>query len=470
MDKQQLSTYSWLNRVTDAQPYLKLYEEYSNLSMSQVGQYPVIATSDVHKEWERHLSDILFRVTGFSQFFGALAFQCQYKWTMAIPTAGALVLDGKFYVLINPLFLLEYLQKGEYQAFVIVHEVFHIFYEHGERGRESGFDPELFNIACDYYIHQSLEKMINAARTAIANVSLIPKDVFPICHDNKYANMTEEEIYAKLEEKQKQQQQQNGQGQGSGQGQNGNGNGNPDGDGEALDNPVQVESSGSGTSTANKQAVASAVRAAATQAQRSSSVGDAELGIIRRFLEVTEAKTDWRDEFADFFERTRDDRPTYSQYNRRSSDEVVLPSKEGERIKVGFGIDSSGSMGQSDLTEAASELQGLLEQIGTWEVNVATADSKAYVVAELRSDEEDDLSKIDLPGGGGTRMSAMVELFQDEWEDEYNVMVVFTDGHLQEGDILDVYDFETPLVVVVTSRGSVPEWLASEVTVIQIDK
>lgn len=451
--------YSWLEKASNVSEIAALHEEYSKLPMSSVGDdrgsVGVVATQGIKKEWERELSDALFRVTGFSQFFGSLAFQCKYKWSLDLDTAGAVVIGDKFYVLMNPIFMFNFLKKGEYHSFTIVHEVNHIFFEHGDRCKEAGYDHILFNEACDYFIHCKMDDMVKANRTAVANLELLPKELFEICFDRKYDGMTEDEIYRDLEKNAKKQKSDQSA---------------DDGKGKAFDRPVETQQDSSGTSTATKQAVASAVRAAATQAQRSNSVGNAELGIIRRFLEMTEPTVSWRDQLADFFEKTRDDRPTYSKYSRRSSDEVVFPSKEGERIRVGFGIDTSGSMSQNELTEAASELQGLLDQIGTWEVDVATADTKAYKVCSMSSDEEDDLGDLDLPGFGGTRMSAMVELFQDEWgDDEYNVMIIVTDGRLEHGDILNVYEHEVPLIVVVTSDGEVPQWLAEEVTVIQIN-
>lgn len=468
-DSYTMKPYSWIpdNEVSE---YATKLNELRALPSSGVGggtvevngenvrvkNMPTIAKSAVNPEWERELSDVLFRVSGFSQFFSSLAFQCQYLWSIDVPTAGALSKGGKFYVLINPLFFMDYLKKGAYRAFVVVHEVWHIFYDHGMRGAEQGYDPSLFNTACDFYIHQCMERMIKqGAKTG--TVEMLPEDVFKICHDAKYAGMTEDEIYQSLLEKQKNQK--NGGGSG-GQGQ------------AAFDaNPDVAEDEGS-SSTANSQAIASAVRAAAVQASRNKNAGGAELGIIRDFLEMTEPKVDWRDEFSEFFERVRDgdDRPTYSIYNRRSTEDMIIPSQDAVKIKVGFGIDTSGSMSAEDLTEAMSELQGIIDQVGTWEVDVVSADTKAHPIASLSSENEDDLSSIQLQGGGGTRMGVMVDHFQQEWgDDAYNVMVIFTDGYLMEGDIIEQYEWEIPLIVVVTRKGRVPEWLAEEVKVIQIN-
>ncbi len=463
--------YSW---VPDSEvgKYSALVEKYRNLPSGAIGggtievngkdtkieSLKTIAKQHVPSEWERELSDVLFRVTGFSQFFGALAFQCKFYWSLDLPTAGAMALGTNFYVIINPIFFMEYLQKGAYRSFAIVHEVWHIFYEHGMRGAEAGYDPKLFNVACDYYIHSSMDAIIrNGAKTG--SVELLPKDVFEICFDRKYDGWTEDEIYKDLEEEQKK----NGGSKsgGSGGGKNGQ---------QAFDLPPESNSGDGGSSSATSQEIASTIRAAATQAQMGKGVGDAEMGIIRKFLEMSEPKVDWRDQFANFFERTRDDKPTYAYYNRRSTDEVVFPSREGEKIRVGFGVDTSGSMSDSDLTEAMTELHGIVDQIGNWQIDVASCDSKAFMLAQLSSENEDDPTAVSLKGGGGTVMSHMVELFQQEWgDDAYNVIVIFTDGYLSHGDILNVYEHEIPLIVVVTRNGSIPEWLKDEVTVIQVN-
>lgn len=476
-----------------------VFSEFENVQMNPTPFRGVttIPNKWVKSEWETGLSDILFGVVGFSHFFGALAFRCDIKWTFSIPTAGAGVGNGKFYIYLNPFFLFEYLQKHQYRTFVIVHEIFHIFYEHNLRGEAAGYDAELFNMAADYYNHCAMNQMLINSPRCRNNLELLPKSVFPICFDTKYDGMTEDEIYKTLVKEAKERQGESGgddkstdsgssnqsEGQGGssqqgdekedergqrGQGQQGQPLNRPSYDyskidGEAFDSVPMSSDVDDASINRTKMEISSAIRAAAVQAQKANSIGDAEADIIRRFLELSEPKVDWREQCMEFFENTRDQLLTYSHYNRRSTHEILFPSKAGEFIRVFWGVDTSGSMGADDLTMAASELQGFLDQIDGWEVVVATADTKAYEIATLRSEEEDSLHtvEVDFKGGGGTRMSALVALAQEERDDEeeYDFMVIITDGHLMPGDITDVYEEEIPLLVLVTDWGQIPEWL-----------
>lgn len=438
-----------------------LRDELAERPIYTMGGVPCIQTKFVDREWERNLSDLLFRITGTSQFFGALAFQCRYHWSVNIPTAGAAVLNGSFHVVMNPLFMFHLLEKQSWQAFVIVHEVFHIFYDHYHRGESAAYNQQLFNVACDFYIHSTLDKLISSnPNSAVAGIEMIPKEVFPLCFDKKYDGMTEDEIYRDLLEEIKNNPQ-SGQGE-EGEGDNGgvgstyvSANGQ-----QALDAPVQGDDgqSAEGNSTKNRFAVASAVRQAAVTASKSKMVGDVEAGIIRAFTEATEPRVDWKSEFMDYFETVRDCNLTYAAFNRRSNETVVFPSKTGEFIRVAFMVDTSGSMSDDDLGMAMTELQSILTQFTNWEVIVYSCDTTAYEIATLTSDECDDLTdlKIDLKGGGGTVMAPMIRMMQERDEDPFNVAVLVTDGYLNDGDIESAYEGEIPMVVLVTETGKVP--------------
>lgn len=455
-----------------------------------------VSKKAVDRDWEIKLSDILYAVTGVSHFFSGMAFRCEYLWTLDIPTAAAGAYRGKFYIFINPVFMFSFLTDIRWRTMVVIHEVFHIFYQHPERGEAGGYDHKTFNQAADFYIHSTFNQMIKHSERAKTNMALIPKDLFPLCFDTKYDNMTEEEIYAKLIEEQPPQSSQSdegdeegdggvpgdgdgdpsdGEGNGSGEGEgksgkgSGSGSGGDDGD-QSLDVHLKPGDKTSGDKARTKAEVASTIRQAANQAQRSNSVGEFEMGMIRKFIELSEPEVDWHEQIADYFEKVRDQRMTYSIYSRRSNDSVIFPSKDGEYIRAFFGVDSSGSMGQNDLNMAASELQGFLDQIPQWTVDVATADTKAYFIETLESEMEDDLFSVDVEfrGGGGTRMSSMVELAQEDHDEEYQVMIIITDGYLMPGDIIDVYESEIPLLVIITEHGVVPPWLEEEVTVIQM--
>lgn len=123
---------------------------------------------------------------------------------------------------------------------------------------------------------------------------------------------------------------------------------------------------------------------------------------------------------------------TYSRPNRRSN------SRVGQLIKSGFvsyeptvlvGLDVSGSMGQEELDDALSEINGLLKTLHT-NVTIVSVD-----VDIVESNTVSNIQSLKLKHGGGTEMNAFAQYVRNlPAKKQPNITILLTDGILWDGD------------------------------------
>lgn len=143
---------------------------------------------------------------------------------------------------------------------------------------------------------------------------------------------------------------------------------------------------------------------------------------------------------------------TYRRPHRRQAcyGELIMPSFFQPRPRPGFLIDTSGSMGDSQLARAVSELAGLTRQLGYGsEVVVACCDAAVHDVRAVFSS-----TQVELYGGGGTDMSAGLRAFTDRPRAPIDLLVIVSDCHTP-------WPVEAPPFPVITIRvgdGAPPVW------------
>ncbi|WP_377273839.1 VWA-like domain-containing protein [Peterkaempfera sp. SMS 1(5)a] len=118
---------------------------------------------------------------------------------------------------------------------------------------------------------------------------------------------------------------------------------------------------------------------------------------------------------------------TYRRPSRRSAAlrGVVLPSLRRPLPRVTVVIDTSGSMGDGELTAALTEVTGVLREVGLQgnRVTVLACDADVHTVSRVVTAEQ-----ITLAGGGGTDMRVGISAAL-AMRDRPNVVVVLTDGY-----------------------------------------
>lgn len=103
---------------------------------------------------------------------------------------------------------------------------------------------------------------------------------------------------------------------------------------------------------------------------------------------------------------------------------MVLPSLRRPLPRVAVVIDTSGSMGESEIAAALAEVTGVLREVGIRgnRVTVLACDADVRAVSRVTSAEQ-----ITLSGGGGTDMRVGIAAAL-EVRERPHIVIVLTDG------------------------------------------
>lgn len=177
-------------------------------------------------------------------------------------------------------------------------------------------------------------------------------------------------------------------------------------------------------------------------------LGDA----LRRRLDQLRAPTvPWQEVLRQFVTSAYGGERRWLPPNRRYiSRGLYLPSRRTERLRLVVAIDTSGST-QPWLQEFASELVGLVQSFGRYELTLICCDEEIRSVREF--DDSNPLTSHDLvfDGGWGTDFRPVFEWLEAEGSDA-DVLVFLTDG---EGPAPEVGP-RIPVLWALTEGGEAP--------------
>jgi len=361
------------------------------------------------KEIEDKILRARIRLLLGQPFFGSLCLRLKFL-PHDVPTMAT---DGQR-ILYNPAFV-EGLRPEELEA-TLAHEVLHcVLGHHCRRGKR---DAELWNRAADLAINPML----------VANGFTLPAGALL---DGAFAGLSAEEIYARLP------QENTGPGGQSTDEQSAPGHGTansaeagaqampsadggggrstqqpklpagkgdsrmpqPGGFGEVLD---AGSAEGSPAPEAEKIRQAQEWNIAAEQAMRSSSgQGRHPAGLERLLSESRKPKRDWRALLRDFIAARTPSDYRWSPPNRRYiAAGLYLPSVERKGLgTVVVAVDTSGSIGRTELEQFAGELSAISEEAQPETIHVVYCDCAVQSVQQFAAGETMELQP---KGGGGT--------------------------------------------------------------------
>lgn len=297
--------------------------------------------------------------------------------------------------------------------FVVLHECYHKLFRHLTTWKHLWEDDaQLANVACDYVINLMI---VDDNKDGFA---VIPKDkqgnVIGLI-DKKYVGMDSEQVFKLLKK--------DGQGQGQGQG---------------FD---EHDWEGAAQMTDEEQHqlaedIDEAVRQGALTAGKLGTGGN------RAIDSLLQPEVDWKEVLREFVTTTcvGSDYSTYSRPNRRyASADVYMPSGVSQQVdELVVAIDTSGSIGQPELTKFLSEIQGVVANVNPRAVRVLYWDTK--VCADEMYENETSTNTGGMPlsslisstkpaGGGGTDVRCVNTYMQDN-QITAQAVIVLTDGYL----------------------------------------
>jgi predicted metal-dependent peptidase len=305
--------------------------------------------------------------------------------------------------------------------FVVAHENGHKMYRHLTTWKKlHDENHRLANAACDYVINLML-KDLDPTESVIA----MPR--FPVGHpmagkvmglvDERFRGMNSKQVFDILKEEQE-----NG------------GSGDGDGDGEGGFDDHDWDDAKDMTEQEKKELereIDQAIRQGMMAQQKIAGTG-AGGGLDRELADLLEPKVNWREVLRDFVKSicNSKDASSWRKVNRRFlSTGTYMPSLIGEKVgHLVIAIDTSGSVGDEELSEFLSEVKGIAE-----EVNPACVDllywGSSVVGHETYGDGEatNIINSTRPKDGGGTSPSCVSEYLKEK-NIKPECVIILTDG------------------------------------------
>jgi predicted metal-dependent peptidase len=384
---------------------------------------PCALTPIEEKKWEETRVALLWKCPAFTHILYSMLDQLDSKhvamFTKDIPTAAT---DGVG-ILINPEFFFK-LNLYE-RVFVLAHEIMHAILNHcilgwnlAQRGKvrysdgkELPYEQTIMNIAMDLVINDVLVD---------GKIGTMPQVG---AHDPKVATHADSflDAYRKIFEQAKK------------GGKGGKGDGKSGFEGKGFDDHLAPgQSQGKDPSQAKSErneAEWNTNIAAAAQAARVQ--GKLPAGLDRLLKELLEPAVDWREKIQALFAR----RLGNGSYDWRRPDrrlivrDIYSPGRSGFGSEcVVVGADTSGSIGERELSMFFAEVSGILEDVRPKRLFLVWCDAQVHRVDELN--DPSDLNTVrckGAPGGGGTSFVPVFDWIAKQGL-SVDALVYLTDG------------------------------------------
>lgn len=426
-------------------------------------------------------------------FFASLVMHAPMALDSGIETA---LTDGEK-IVFSPDFM-ETLDDKEL-TFIILHEVMHMALNHCHRNVE-GIDHFVQNVAADIIVNSNILQGYNMDLSWITLKEygesmhrFKGKEGYEYDLETLCRLMNEEMADDAADSGEKDG---NGEGDGeSGEDDNGeggedndgegnrkgtsDGNGSPDGGGSPSGNgrpggfDDHSEWKGGASGTEQREAkitwenrileansVAKTVEEIMKSALGGTGCGSVPTGLERLIKELTTPRLDWREILNDFVQEEITDY-SFNPPDRRFQDSPFLLPDYNEKditpINILFMIDTSGSMGDQQVTECYSEVYGAIQQFGG-KLRGWLGFFDAEVVEPKPFESEEDFKVIKAEGGGGTSFQCILDYVRDEWKeaDPPESIIILTDGiapYPEEEDANGI-----PVLWIINNEMVTPPW------------
>ena len=342
-------------------------------------------------------------------FFGQLA--TRMTLTNADAWCGTAATDGrKFY------YNSEFVDKMPLKQleFLVGHEILHAVYDH--MGRRGDRQPRLSNIAADYCVNQDLIEQRIGEKISVC----------PILFDNKFKDMSYEEVYDQLYQNAKKfnidQHEQMILDDHLEEDENGNGGSGDDDEDEQGGKRPRL-------SKEERDAIKDEIKGAVIAAAQSAGAGNLPSGVKRLLRDLTEPVIGWKELLQQQIQSTIKNDYTWARPSRKGwhMDAIMPGLKPGEMIDVCIAMDQSGSISEEDSKAFLGEIKGIMEAFDEYKITLWCFDTEIYNVQTYTSDNIDDIMEYEPAGGGGTDFMANWEFMKDN-AIEPKKFIMFTDG------------------------------------------
>lgn len=307
--------------------------------------------------------------------------------------------------------------------FVVLHEAGHKMYRHLTTWKRLYTEnAQLANAACDYVLNIMLKDLDPAER--VISMPRYPKghkkagEVMGLI-DERFRGMSAKQVYDILK-----QEHEGGGGKGGDGGSGGDGFDEHDWGGAQEMTDQEKKDLERDIDQAIRQGAMAQAKIAGKNAGN----------LDRSIQELLEPKINWREVLREFVKSTcrAKDTSSWRRVNRRFlSTGTYMPSLIGDRVgHLVIGIDTSGSVGQEELSDFLSEVKGIAEEVNPQQIDLVYWDHTVAAHEEYtESDVPNIVSSTKPRGGGGTSPSCVSTYLKDK-KIEPECIIMLTDGYV----------------------------------------
>ena len=321
---------------------------------------------------------------------------------------------------------------------LIMHENLHVALKHIPRNKDLWKeDSRLANASADYVVNDIIENMKDKAHIKLPDGAL---------YHPQFHNWSLREIYTFLKKN----------GKGGGGGGKGDGTGLKNSGSGGGEFPIDSLDEHDWESQELTPEDAKKLEEKIDKSLREGGIMAGRMGakVPRAIGDLLEPKVDWREVLRDFVASATKgkDEFTWRKFNKRMlANDMYLPSLENESIgEIVVAIDTSGSIGQEQLNEFATELASICDTCSPEVVRVLWWDTSVHGEQVFKTDYANIASMLKPEGFGGTYVSC-VNKYVIEKNIKAECVLVFTDGYL-EHDI--EWQITAPTLWMVTENKS----------------
>ena len=287
--------------------------------------------------------------------------------------------------------------------FLMLHECYHKMYRHLTTWKNlHDINAGRANRACDYVINLKLVEM------GLNNFISMPEGG---CLDVKYKDMNAKQVFDMLEDDPD----------------DDGGTGISDGGFDSHDWEGAQQLSAEEAEQLAKE-IDEAVRQGSVLAGKTGSGGNRDIN------ELLQTKKDWRELLRDYVSTTcaGKDYSTWKKPNRRFIGmDILMPSSISETMgELVIAIDTSGSIGQHELTLFLTEIKGICDQVKPSKVRILYWDTAVCGHEVYDEMERDNIVRSTKPKGGGGTDVECVPMYMNEHGIKPELVIVLTDGYL----------------------------------------
>lgn len=158
-------------------------------------------------------------------------------------------------------------------------------------------------------------------------------------------------------------------------------------------------------------------------------IGKEPMGIERQIGELLNEKVNWKALLYKYITNSIPHDYTYNYPSKRSiASGFYMPSMKKEEIEVVVAIDTSGSIGQEELSEFTGEMVSISKSFANVKMTAIICDCKVHDVLEFHNGSVQDILDMKVKGGGGTSHKLVFEWIAEN-KPTTRLLICLTDGY-----------------------------------------